>query len=293
MRTLIIDLLNWMAKYAAASYIAGPTAHDAISVCHQIAGRGWGSTICPWDGPNDPPEDVLSTYKTALHSISGEGLDCYLSIKAPSVKYDLKDLMEIARERGVRIHFDSLGPETASQSLLLLESGLKTYRNFSYTLPSGWRRSLADAEKIIDLGVPVRIVKGQWPDPDTPTVDPKSAFLDLVDVLAGRAAHVAIATHDASLAKESLTRLKASGTFCELEQLYGLPSRADSVAKPLGIPVRVYVPYGAAYLSYSLWEIRKRPIILAWLLKDLLTSHYKATRIHHLKRRTTAKSRRF
>lgn len=280
MKSLIIGILNWTAKYAAASYIAGSTVQDAIRVCRQVAGRGWSSTICPWDGPTDSPEYVLSTYETALNSISGEGLDCYLSIKAPSIEYDLKcltKLAEIARDREVRIHFDSLGPETASQSLALLEKALKIYRNFSYTLPSRWRRSIDDAEKIIDLGVTVRIVKGQWPDPDAPNIDPKSNFLNLVDVLAGRASRVAIATHDSSLARESLTRLRALGTLCELEQLYGLPMRADSVAKPLGIPVRVYVPYGWAYLSYSLWEIRKRPIILVWLLKDFLKSHCKTT----------------
>src|SRR5271169_4033203 len=233
MQTLIIRFLNWVAKHAAASYIAGPEAKDAIRVCRQIAGRGWNSTICPWDGPHDSPEHVVSTYKAALEAIAGEDIDCYLSVKIPSIEYNfelLTEMVEIARGPGVRIHFDSLSPDSASPSLAFLEKALKIYPNFSYTLPASWRRSIADAEKVIDLGIPVRIVKGQWADPAEPNFDPKSNFLDLVDVLAGRASHVAIATHDASLAEKSLTRLRAAGTSCELEQLYGLPLRADSVA---------------------------------------------------------------
>ncbi len=265
--------MDWLAGHAAASYIAGGEVKDAVRVCRRIAGHGWSSTICPWDGLHDPPEYVLATYKTALNSIVNENIDSYLSIKVPSIGYNfalLTELVDIARENGVRLHFDSLAPETASPSLALLEKALKTYSNLSYTLPSRWNRSMADAEKIIDLGIPVRLVKGQWPDPAAPDIDPGFNFLNLIDLFAGRASQVAVATHDSSLAKESLIRLQRSGTVCELEQLYGLPMRHNIVAKPLGIPVRVYIPYGHAYLSYALSEMRNRPIILAWLLKDFL-----------------------
>jgi proline dehydrogenase len=282
MRTLIIRILNWVAKHAAASYIAGPEVKDAVRVCRQVAEHGWSSTICPWDGPHDSPEYVVSTYKTALNSIIGENIDSYLSIKVPSIGYNfnfLTELVKIAREHGVRIHFDSLAPDTASPSIALLERTLKIYPHVSYTLPSRWGRSITDVNKIIDLGVPVRVVKGQWPDPAESNIDSGSNFLKLIDVLAGRASHVAVATHDTSLAKESLTRLQASGTVCELEQLYGLPMRVDSVANPLGIPVRVYIPYGYAYLSYALSEMRNRPIILAWLLRDFFIGVNKRGRI--------------
>jgi len=273
MRKSIIGALNWLAKYAAAAYIAGPGVTDAVRVCRQVAEHGRSTAICPWDGPHDPQEDVVSSYKVALGAIIQEKIDSYLSIKVPSLGYSLTyltELAEIARDHGIRLHFDSLAPETASRSLTLLEQASGIYRNVGYTLPSRWQRSIADAEKIIELAVPVRVVKGQWPDPAEPDIDAGSNFLNLVDVLAGRASQVAIATHDAKLAREALTRLKEAGTVCQLEQLYGLPMR-DGLAKSLGIPVRVYIPYGHAYLSYSLSAIRRRPIIAAWLLKDFLT----------------------
>jgi len=177
--------------------------------------------------------------------------------------------MEIAHEHRFRIHFDSLAPETASPSLSLLEKALKNHTNLSYTLPARWCRSIADADKMVDLGIPVRVVKGQWSDSVTADIDTASNFLKLIDKLAGRVPLVAVATHDTALAKESITRLQASGTACELEQLYGLPARID-MAESLNVPVRVYIPYRYAYLSYSLSAMRKRPIIFAWLLKDFI-----------------------
>jgi proline dehydrogenase len=268
-----MKILHWIVKNAARSYIAGTEAEDAIRVCRRIAEHGLRSTICPWDGPQDSSEKVASTYKAALNSITDKGLDCYLSIKVPSIKYDIAimaELVEIAREKSIRIHFDSLDIDTAARSLTLLERTFNMYHNVSYTLPSRWRRSIDDAERIIALGIPVRVVKGQWRDANGPDIDPDINYIRLIDVLQGRASCVAVATHDVRLAKESLYRLKDAGTNCELEQLYGLPMRIESVAEPLNVPVRIYVPYGQAYLSYALSAIRKRPILLAWLLRDFI-----------------------
>lgn len=38
------------------------------------------------DSPVDSPDQVCSTYLTALQAIRKEGLDCYLSIKVPSLE---------------------------------------------------------------------------------------------------------------------------------------------------------------------------------------------------------------
>lgn len=277
-RNLMIGMRRWVTRYAASSYIAGLEARDAIRVGRRIAKSGFRSTIGPWDGPHDAPESVAASYKEAIDSLIDEEFDCYLSVKVPSLAYDftrLNSLVTIARDHSIRIHFDSLAPDTATPCMNLFHEMAEVYQNISYTLPSRWRRSVADAERIIDLGVPVRLIKGQWADPAEPNIDARASFLSLVDVLAGRASCVAIATHDTQLAREALTRLKGKGTVCELEQLYGLPMR-DGVAKSLGIPLRIYIPYGHAYLAYSLSAIRKRPIIVAWLFRDLLTGIMKS-----------------
>jgi len=271
-----MNVFSKMARHVASAYIAGPEVDDAIRVCHQIDRHGWRSTICPWDGPHDAPEAVASKYREALHAIKRERLDCYLSIKAPSINYSIATLAEfidISSDHNLRIHFDAMSPDSASPSFALLERAAVLYNNFGCTLPSRWMRSTSDARKALELGVAVRLVKGQWPDTDSPGIDPRENYLRLVDLLAGKARHVAIATHDASLAMESLRRLQLHGTSCELEQLFGLPLFAARDVRSLGIGVRLYVPYGCAYLPYAISEIKKRPVILKWFLKDLVAGN--------------------
>jgi proline dehydrogenase len=138
------------------------------------------------------------------------------------------------------------------------------------TLPGRWRRSPNDAHWASDHGLCVRVVKGEWPDPREPQRNPRAGFLEVIDALAGRARRVGVATHDVALARAAIRRLQAAGTPCGLELLYGLPMR-ESIrhARELGIDVRVYVPYGEAYMPYALSQIRRRPRMLLWLLNDL------------------------
>ena len=72
---------------------------------------------------------------------------------------------------------------------------------------------------------------------------------------------------------EAVERLRAAGTPCDLELLYGLPVRASiKQARELGLDVRIYVPYGEAYMPYALSQVRRKPRILGWLVKDLVAS---------------------
>jgi proline dehydrogenase len=68
---------------------------------------------------------------------------------------------------------------------------------------------------------------------------------------------------------EAVGRLIAAGTDCEVELLYGLPLKpATAAARSLGVPVRVYVPYGRSWLPYAMREARTNPRTLWWLARD-------------------------
>jgi proline dehydrogenase len=99
----------------------------------------------------------------------------------------------------------------------------------------------------------------------------RRAFLDLVDQLAGRAALVAVATHDAPLAEVAVRRLEAAATAFELQVLYGLPAReVEAAARRRNATLRLYVPYGSAYLPYALRTAWRSPRTIAHLGRDLV-----------------------
>jgi proline dehydrogenase len=80
-----------------------------------------------------------------------------------------------------------------------------------------------------------------------------------------------VATHDVALLEESLRRLIKAGTPCTAELFFGLPFRAPALAaRRLGVPLRVYVPYGAAGAPYAASDVAARPIAAWWLVQDLL-----------------------
>ena len=271
--------VSWrpIAERAARSYVAGPTLSDALRVCDALARQGLAATICPWDGPGDPCRRVADAYLAAVHALARATLDCYVSIKAPSLGFSgdlVAELLEAARPHGCGIHFDSLGPEAADHSWALLAEAAARGGRLGCTLPGRWRRSLSDVDRAVELGLRVRVVKGQWADAGgggAPDLDARDGFLRVVDRLAGRGCRVAVATHDHALAGQALARLRDAGTACELELLYGLPARQSlQAARAAGVPVRVYVPYGHAWLPYGLSQARRNPRILWWTMKDWL-----------------------
>jgi proline dehydrogenase len=264
-----------VAKHAVRAYIAGPELDDAMRTCRRLFGLGFGATICFWNIESDSPERIVDAYKSALATLANEKMDCYLSIKLPPLKYDLallNEVLEQARPTNTLVHFDSLEHETAERTFSIIARAARSYPNLGCTLPGRWVRSIADADIAVDLGLHVRIVKGQWPDCQHQEKKSREGYLDVIDRLAGRARFVAVATHDPVLARNALERLRRVGTPCCLELLEGLPVKpALKVAREMDVPVRIYVPFGHGWLPYSLTQARNNPRVFWWILRDLIT----------------------
>jgi proline dehydrogenase len=265
-----------LASVAGRHYVAGPTVDAAVDTCRRTARQGFAGAICYWNDEADTPQVVGRHYLEAVAALERADLDCYLSLKATAVGYARELMGEIgarASAAGFRLHLDSMWPESAAPTLALLTELAARRIALGCTLPGRWRRSVDDAERAIELGLTVRVVKGQWPDPDHPALDPSAGFLAVIDRLAGRAPLVAVATHDPCLALAALQRLRAAGTACELELLFGLPRRAVvPLARAAHVPARIYVPYGAAWVPYCLSQVRQNPRLLWWAVRDAALS---------------------
>jgi proline dehydrogenase len=224
----------------------------------------------------DQPVSVTQAYVEVLRATSKVASDCYLSIKAPALKFDIelvKSVLSEARALNALVHFDSMGPETADRTFSVIEQARKIYPNLGCTLPGRWRRSLDDAAKALRLDLRIRVVKGEWPGVGNDETDPREGFLNVVDAIAGGAAHVAVATHNPTIARFALRRLKNAGTSCELELLYGLPQQPLlKIARNFGGRARMYVPHGHAGLPYRLKNAIRNPRIVGWFLHDLWRS---------------------
>lgn len=147
------------------------------------------------------------------------------------------------------------------------------------TLPSRWRRSVDDARRAADLGLGIRIVKGQWSDPQ-PGVDASLQYERLAEQLADREVRTGLATHDSGLIERILHRLgrpagvpasgQPDGTVIELEQFFSLPHNTRALAERAGLPYRLYIAYGSPALPYNIRFSLTRPEMALWMASDYL-----------------------
>ena len=261
----------------AGRYIAGERLDDALRVADGLVAQH-GAAIGFWNDASDTPREVAARYLDALAALGARGRDEYLSIKLPALDFSdslLGEVVERAHALRVRVHLDSMGFDTVDPTRAVVEKLLDTFPEapLGVTIPGRWERSLGDADWACGRRLPVRVVKGEWSDPTAPSRDLRAGYLDVIDALCGRAARVAVATHDTWLAAEAFRRLRSAGTHCDLELLFGLPMRQSvAQARRLGLAVRVYVPYGHGYVPYALSQLRKRPRMALWLARDLTAS---------------------
>ncbi len=261
----------------ASRHIAGPEIDDALVICKWAAAQDVQSALSPWACSCYPAEDVLSRYISAIMTIDREQLGSYLAIKLESLGRDFglySELLGVAKEHGVRIHIDSLGPEAVTENFRFLEKGMAIHPELGCTLPSRWHRSLGDAERAVGLGLYVRVVKGQWSDCEPGKIDYRKNFLDIVSRLAGRTS-LGVATHDHHLAEQALKIAAKSGSKLELEQFFSLPLNGLELAKQFGCAYRVYVAYGSPSLPYNVRFILARPSMVRWLISEYVSSHRK------------------
>ena len=265
--------LEPIRRRRAAAYGAGPGIDDALDAARRLASYGIASTVGYSAAPGETGRAAADVQLAAFDRLSAGDLDCYVSVKLSEVGFDAGLFAEFdaaAARSGRRLHLDALAPETVDGVWRLLE-GAPRVGGLGVSFPGRWRRSADDASRAAELGLAVRVVKGQWAYGADGDVDPGGGFLRVVDRLCGHTGGVAVATHDVTLLTEALRRLNAAGTPCEVELLYGLPFRAPAVAaRARGIPVRLCVPYGDVGATYGIAALKRNPTAAWWLVQDLL-----------------------
>ena len=268
----VSSLILPVMKKAAASYLGGETIAEALVVARRLENEGHASTLGYWDIGRDDEGQCTALYRDAIQSLKDSSN--YLSLKPPALRFSksaARELAEAAFATGVRLHCDSHAEEQAAPSHAFAETLLEILpaEKVGITLPGRWRRSLNDVEWAVARGLPIRVVKGQWPDPVDRKRDIAKGYLGVIDVLAKGARHVAVATHDLELAREAVCRLSASNISCEIEVLLGMPAKPLLAwARDEGVRTRIYVPYGPGFVPNAIGVLRRNPRLLLAVAKE-------------------------
>jgi proline dehydrogenase len=237
---------------ASRRYVAGETLADAQRVAAALARQGHHLTLCLW--PWQAPPRARSP--TATSRPSPPGLPPPPRRRLAPERQDARSgllrgvVAEVARraaQAGVRLHFDSHGPETADPTFALVPPVLAAGCDLGVTLPgaggAAWRTPRPP---------PPRACGSAWSRASGRTPGPPPRRVPRPAGGGGRARRQGPA-RGGRQPRRGRGRAGAGApaerarTPCELQLLYGLPpGPAPEVARRFGVPVRYYVGYGRA-----------------------------------------------
>jgi proline dehydrogenase len=185
--------------------------------------------------------------------------------------------LEKARELGAFVRIDMEGSATTSRTIELVQAWHKAYAGVGAVIQSMLRRSPKDADALLQDGISVRLCKGAYKEPlhlafgDKREVDRQ--FAELATRLIASGIYHGIATHDEKLiehVKRYAIQHGIQKSAFEFQMLYGIRPKLQKAIIDEGWRLRLYVPFGNAWLPYTYRRLRERKENLWFVVKNLV-----------------------
>jgi proline dehydrogenase len=277
---------NGMMRSMARRFVAGEELSDAIAVVRQINRRGMTATLDHLGENVSSPSEAAAAaddYCRALEAIAQSGVNSNVSVKLTHMGLDLGEdvayrntlrIVEAAAGTFVRIDMES--SEYVDRTLAVFRRLFDEHKNVGVVLQSALYRSEADAERLVELGARVRLVKGAYLEPPSVAYENKSdvdaAYVRLMQLLLLRGNYPAIATHDPRMIEATTRYALDAGidrTRYEFQMLYGIRRDLQSSLVAQGYRMRVYVPYGTEWYPYLMRRMAERPANLMFVVGNI------------------------
>jgi proline dehydrogenase len=271
-------------------YVAGETLADGLQVVRTLNEQGLGASLDRLGenvGNPAEAEAAADAYVQVLEAIHASGLDAYASLKLTQMGLDLspelclrnlRRILDRARQLNLFVRIDMESSAYTQRTLEMHERlwVAEGYRDVGIVLQAYLRRTAADVDGAIRLGVPVRLCKGAYLEPAT-IAFPRKADVDhnyvqLAERLLTDGNHPAIATHDGRIIRYLLDFCRARAIGPErfvFQMLYGVRRDLQRWLVAEGYRVRVYVPYGAEWYPYLTRRLAERPANTLFFVRAL------------------------
>ncbi|MCA1947967.1 MAG: proline dehydrogenase family protein, partial [Armatimonadetes bacterium] len=158
----------------------------------------------------------------------------------------------------------------------ILEAVFQTRKNTGTVLQSYLYRTPDDLERLIRIGMRVRLVKGAYLEPPSVAYrskrDVDRAYIQLTERMLQSGIYHAIATHDERIIRHTKDFAQRNGLprdSFEFQMLYGIRRDLQEALVAEGYRVRVYVPFGDRWYPYFTRRLAERPANVLFVLKAL------------------------
>jgi proline dehydrogenase len=236
----------------ASRFVPGPSRNSALRAIGNLASKGMAANLGAFRPSATNEACALANaaaYVADARSLAATADSTWLEVDLPHLgitrSVELATVLLVQIGAGLPLGRQiQVGAEDSSLTDSVLDAVLRAHVAgvpVRATVQANLFRTPADAQRLAEAGVPIRIVKGGFPEHaaiaySTPEAISR-AFAELATHLHLLAADLTLATHDVALRGA----VRASAGRVPVEVLYGVePDRPAAGVTPN----RVYVPYG-------------------------------------------------
>jgi proline dehydrogenase len=292
---LIVSVLQLLpqrlVRRFAMRYIAGENLEDAVRVLRTLHLQNMMGTVDVLGENISTREEAPLAVKACeevLHSIQENHLQAYLSIKLTQfgLRVDeefchanVKNLLTIAHGYNNFVRIDMEDSSITSATLKLYERLREEgFENVGVVIQAYLRRSEKDIQPLMEKKANVRLVKGIYVEPEAIAYKDREEirrnYLRLLKMLLQAQCYVGIATHDDFLvqgAYQYIQEINRQKLDYEFQMLYGVRLKLRDQIVASGHRMRIYVPFGQHWYSYSMRRFKENPQIARYVLQALLS----------------------
>jgi len=289
---LVANILPFVPKpivgIFSRQYIAGEKLENAVVAVKELMKNGMCATLDLLGEEVKEKQDslkALETYKLMLKVIDREKLDANISIKPThmGLKLDkefcynnIKSLLEAAKKINNFVRIDMEDSSCTDDTIEIYLRLLKDYSNVGMVLQSYMRRLMDDTNKLVPHHTNIRLCKGAyyWEPREVVYKDAQiinSSYIYALEKLLTNKCYMGIATHDEKLVWQGLKiidQLKLKPNQYEFQMLYGVDPELRRIIVSGGHRLRIYVPFGKEWFSYSIRRLKENPKMVSYIIKN-------------------------
>ncbi len=279
---------------AARRFVAGEKREEALAVIKSLNEQGIAANL-DLLGENTTNEEearaAAEEYVRLAQAIREAGLDASVSIKLTQLGMDLgmdtvigntTMVIEAATAQGVGVEIDMEASEYVDRTLDVYQAVQERFGTVGIAVQAYLKRTVADVERLVELGAKVRVVKGAYKEPKDIAYQSfkqiREAFIEVLDVLmtpqaAAKGVCAAIGSHDDLIVDYAAAKVeenKLPPRNYEYQFLYGIRRDLHERFASQGQPVRIYVPFGTCWYPYSMRRLAERPANLKFFIRALV-----------------------
>lgn len=277
--------------FLARRFVAGETLESAFPPVEDLLNKDLFVTMDLLGEDVDDREQATAytdEYVSLVQQLSQRrrGRDANISIKLSMIGQvidhdfcvaNLRRLLTVARQTHTFVRLDMEGSDLTQSTLDIFESVYPDYPDHvGVVLQAYLFRTEKDIDRMCELKARVRLCKGAYNEPariahqDMESIREKYRQYMKTLLLHGR--YPGIATHDDELinaTRNFVTEAAIDQNDFEFQMLYGLRGETQQALVAEGYNMRVYVPYGTAWLPYFSRRLRERKENVGFLVKNL------------------------